>query len=247
MPRAAATLLPLGAVGVLAVLPTLPAVLAPLLAGIPEPPPLPVLVAGQALQLLALTVVAVLVGAWAAPRVGFCSRLVDRDWIHLKHDVWASLAAGVLAGALIVGGDLLLSPLLGSEWARAEAEHPRTLLITAAGVLYGGLTEELMLRWGVMSALTYLIWIAFSRGTERPPKWSVHSAIVLAAVLFGVLHLGAVAATVSLTPLIIARTVVLNAIAGVFFGLLFAVRSLEAAMVAHAMAHVTITAVALLV
>jgi hypothetical protein len=43
---------------------------------------------------------------------------------------------------------------------------------------------------------------------------------------------------VALTPLIIIRTILLNALGGVLFGWLFWRRSLEVAMVAHATTHV---------
>ena len=66
----------------------------------------------------------------------------------------------------------------------------------------------------------------------------VWTAIVLAALLFGIAHLPAMAALVALTPLIVIRTVLLNALGGLLFGWLFWQRSLEVAMVAHAAFHV---------
>ena len=64
------------------------------------------------------------------------------------------------------------------------------------------------------------------------------TAIVISAVLFGVGHLPALAQAVALTPALIARTVLLNAIAGILFGWLYWQRSLETAMIAHASFHV---------
>jgi membrane protease YdiL (CAAX protease family) len=63
-------------------------------------------------------------------------------------------------------------------------------------------------------------------------------SILLAALLFGVLHLPAVATLTPLTSLLVARTVLLNAFGGVVFGWLYWRRSLEAGMVAHATAHI---------
>ncbi|MFC6976650.1 type II CAAX prenyl endopeptidase Rce1 family protein [Halomicroarcula sp. GCM10025709] len=71
------------------------------------------------------------------------------------------------------------------------------------------------------------------------------AAIVVSAVLFGVGHLPALAQSVSLTPALIARTVLLNAVAGVLFGWLYWRRSLEAAMVAHASFHVPLVVLSL--
>jgi hypothetical protein len=240
------TLIPLGVVGVLAILPSVAQSLRTVLAELPGAPPVGVLVAVQTVQLLLLMVGGVLLGAWAAPRVGFTSRLLERDRTSLRRDVLVALLPGILAGVWIVVGDLVTAPFLGADWAQSAAFGPRSVGVTVAGMLYGGITEELMLRWGAMSGLAYAGWRLFARRSIRPPAVIVVAAIVLSAVLFGVLHLGAVAAVVPLTPLIVARTIALNAVAGIIFGTLFARRSLEAAMVAHAASHVTVTALSLL-
>jgi hypothetical protein len=66
-----------------------------------------------------------------------------------------------------------------------------------------------------------------------------------AAVLFGLGHLPAVAAIAPLTSMLVVRTVLLNALAGVVFGWFFWRRSLESAMLAHASAHVGFALMAL--
>lgn len=67
------------------------------------------------------------------------------------------------------------------------------------------------------------------------------SAIVVTALLFGAGHLPALSLTVGLTPLLLVRTLLLNALAAVAFGWLFWRRSLEAAMIGHGAAHVMLT------
>lgn len=71
------------------------------------------------------------------------------------------------------------------------------------------------------------------------------TAIVVSAVLFGVGHIPALAQAVSLTPALVARTVLLNAVAGFLFGWLYWRRSLEVAMVAHASFHVPLVVLSL--
>lgn len=119
------------------------------------------------------------------------------------------------------------------------------MLTTLSGLLYGGIAEELQMRWGLVSLVTLGLWKLLARRAPVPPATLTWLAVALIAVLFGVAHLGAAAAIVSLTPLIVARTVVINALAGVVFGWLFTRRSLESAMVAHAASHVAITALTL--
>ena len=67
---------------------------------------------------------------------------------------------------------------------------------------------------------------------------------MVSALLFGLSHLPALAAQAELTVGLVARTVLLNALGGVAFGVLFWRRHLEAAMVAHASAHVVISLIA---
>ncbi|PYE50450.1 CPBP family intramembrane glutamic endopeptidase [Deinococcus yavapaiensis] len=238
------TLFPLGLLGVASVLPTLPALLTPLIERMPTAPSLAVLMAASTAQLTVLTALGVLAGAFAAHRVGFTSRIVERDVRALKRDVRSAVLPGLLTGAIVVGLDVLTAPLMGEAWTNAVADQQRTMLTTLSGLLYGGITEELQMRWGLVSLVTLGLWKLLARRTPRPPAKLTLLAVVLIAVLFGIGHLGAAAALVPLTPSIVARTVVINALAGVVFGWLFTRRSLESAMVAHALSHVAISVLA---
>ncbi|MFC7177129.1 type II CAAX prenyl endopeptidase Rce1 family protein [Halosegnis marinus] len=105
-------------------------------------------------------------------------------------------------------------------------------------MLYGGITEELLLRWGVLSLVAYLLWRA--NGAEGDLSAGVGwAAVLVSAVLFGVGHLPAAASSYGgLTLPVLAFVILGNTVAGVVFGWLYWRRSLEAAMVAHALAHV---------
>ncbi len=93
----------------------------------------------------------------------------------------------------------------------------------------GGITEELLLRLFVMSAMA---WLLIRIWRQRPPAvfWAAN---LVAAVLFGLGHLPATAALVPLTPMIVTRAIVLNGLFGVVAGWLYWRRGLESAMVAH--------------
>jgi hypothetical protein len=107
-----------------------------------------------------------------------------------------------------------------------------------SGLLYGGITEEIMLRWGVLSLLAWAGWRILQRGRGSPGPVLMWSATISAALVFGIGHLPAVAALVPLSTALVARTITLNTLAGVVFGWLYWGRSLEAAMLAHGAAHV---------
>ena len=106
------------------------------------------------------------------------------------------------------------------------------------GVLYGGLSEEIMMRWGLMSFVAWAGARLFARDATRPPAAIFVSAIVIVALLFAAGHLPAAAMISSLSPAVVGRILLLNAVAGLLFGWLFWRRSLESAMVAHASVHV---------
>ena len=72
-------------------------------------------------------------------------------------------------------------------------------------------------------------------------------AVVISALLFGLGHLGAAALASPLTPAVVARTVLLNALVGTAFGWLYWRPNLETGMLAHASRHVTVTFVSWLV
>jgi membrane protease YdiL (CAAX protease family) len=106
--------------------------------------------------------------------------------------------------------------------------------------LYGGINEEILLRLGLMSILVWLGGL-IARTPDRHPAPAVFwIANVLAAVLFGLGHLPATAVLVPLTPLVIARAIVLNGLAGIGFGWLYWKRGLEAAMLAHFSADIVL-------
>jgi membrane protease YdiL (CAAX protease family) len=95
--------------------------------------------------------------------------------------------------------------------------------------VYGGVTEELLLRYGLLTGVVWLLG-RFIDASESAVVWT---AIVLTSVAFGVSHLPATAAVFELTPVVVARAVVLNGVAGVAFGWLYWRHGLVAAVVAH--------------
>ncbi|WP_435073748.1 CPBP family intramembrane glutamic endopeptidase [Halorubrum sp. HHNYT27] len=200
--------------------------------------------------------IACLLGAYAAPRVGLQSYVIDRTetdggiWQRLRNDVGLAVGIGIIGGVLIIVLDALLMPFVAQDLPQSVIGATRpTLLDVFAYVpvrfLYGGITEELLLRFGLMSVLAFVGWRVIGHRTDGPRPVVMWTAIVVSAVLFGVGHLPALAQSVDLTPALIARTILLNAVAGIIFGWLYWRRSLEVAMVAHASFHVPIVVLSL--
>jgi hypothetical protein len=192
-----------------------------------------------------LLAISAAVGARLAPKLGFASLIAGESG---EHNATAPLGAvagravvlGLLAGGLIVALDGLFRPYLSPAWheAAAKVAQPGSVGSLVSGLLYGGITEEILLRWGVLSFLAWALWRLVQRGAARPSPLVVWSALALAALLFGLGHLPAVAALSPLDGPLVMRTIVLNALPGLCFGWLFVRHHLEAAMLAHASAHV---------
>lgn len=236
----------LGLVGVLSLLfitlPQLDQIIAvqPQLADLP----LPLLVILLLLQPMILLLFANVIGCLIAPRVGLISFLYEKAAFEtpilprLKPQLILALTLGLIFAIVVMALDAVFMPFMGEEFTGIKAQELNLFAQLGMGLLYGGITEELLLRWGFMSLLVWLGWKLLCWSSYIPPKSVVWAAIFLSAILFGIGHLPAMAAMVPLTAIIVIRTIFLNAIGGIVFGWLYWRYSLEAAMVAHAFTHV---------
>ncbi len=236
----------IGLIGVLSLLWQLLPQLDQTLAALPEAPDLPVslLVILSLLQSAILVLVAVAIGCLTAPRVGLVSLIYEKSaygtevLTRLKQHLGRAAILGLAFAVVAVLFDLMVMPFAGSEISNIDAGESGLLGQLGLGLLYGGITEELLLRWGVMSLLVWLGWKLFQRSAGKPGPVLIWSCNIIAAILFGLGHLPALAAVVPLTTVLVLRTVFLNALGGVVFGWLFWRHSLEVAMVAHAFTHI---------
>lgn len=110
----------------------------------------------------------------------------------------------------------------------------------AVKVLYGGIVEEVLMRWGLMTTLIWLPWRFLQKKAGSPRVSYVLGAIFFAALLFGAGHLPAAAALMggNLTTSVVVFVILGNCVPGVMFGYLYWRYGIEAAMMAHALAHV---------
>lgn len=207
-----------------------------------ELPPLWVILVVQGLQYALLLAIAIVIGIFCTRSVGLHSHLLD-PWVLQRSEsafsiteVKWSLGIGAATTLSVVVIDYLLKPVL-PEALQTANQAELNWLNTLAAMLYGGITEELLMRWGLMSLLVWLGWQLLQQGVALPSHAVYQGAIALAAVAFGLLHLPITATIVPLTSWVILRAILLNGIAGIAFGWLFWQYSLEAAMLAHASFH----------
>ncbi len=213
---------------------------------------LPLVTAAATLQSSLILAGLVALGTALAPKLGLRSLLAEKFaegralWPVLRPQLPLAVGAGMVSLALVQAAEVAFRPLLGEalNTLNAAASHSSPYF-SLLGLLYGGITEELWTRWGIMTFFAWAGWRLVQHGRGKPRAAIMWTAVVLAALLFGALHLPATATLVALTPAIVARALVLNGIAGLIFGWLFWRRSLEAAMVAHATFHAVLTLFAL--
>lgn len=199
---------------------------------------LPVAVAAQS---LVLTAVAAGIGAALAHRVGLHAPLAEAAAGRrpLGPALRPQVAPGVLGGvvgALLLGWAL---PTLAPDPIRALAASGAFDLPLHVRVLYGGITEEVLMRWGAMSLFVWIAWRLGRRTEEHPSPGVIWVGIAASALLFAAGHLPtAVSLGVPLTPGVLAYVLAGNSAFGLVAGWLYWRRGLEAAVIAHALSHV---------
>lgn len=188
-----------------------------------------------------LLAIAVTIGLFTASKVGLAAPVANavvtgQPWWPLLRGQLRPALVGAILGAIVLFVYGLLQPLLMPELLVAAQGTEVPLLMR---VLYGGITEEILLRWGIMSLLVWLLWRVGQRGQGVVHSGIVWSGTLAAALLFGVGHLPALAAFgVAFTVPMVLAVVIGNALAGVIFGWLYWRKGLEAAILAHAGTHV---------
>lgn len=202
------------------------------------PLPLETLQFVSAAQSIVLVTLAAILGTWLSRKVGLrapvISALVLGDNITDKMgpQLLPGLGGGLVGAAIIVGFHAFAPSALA-------ALQEKTAIPLVARVLYGGITEEVLIRWGLMTLLVWCGWRMFARASAAPSAGIVWLAIGLSAVLFGVAHVPAVAMTMESVPASIAAYIIAgNTLFGIIAGYLFWRFGLEAAIVSHTVAHI---------
>lgn len=200
------------------------------------------------IQPLVLMSVAVLIGVVLASKVGLSSPVAEaaagkrQIGPALKPQVIPGLIGGLLGGVGVIFNWLLWKPFLPPEFV-ARSGQLNNLLPLPTRLLYGGFTEELLLRWGLMTLLVWATWRFFQKRRGEPQAVYFVGAIIVSSVIFGLGHLPLVfalvpAASIGLVLYVIAG----NAFFGLIAGYLYWKRGLESAMLAHMLAHVVMLA-----
>lgn len=191
-------------------------------------------------QNLVFIVLAAAIGTALTPRVGlgapFFQALIDGGpALNIFLDLLpATLIVGIVGAVVFLAFYYLIARRRLDAETIKLTEKLRMDLGLAGRLLYGGIDEEVLTRWGLM---TLFVWIgALLAGAASPAvMWG---AIVISGILFGLGHLPAqFAAGAKRTTLLIVLVIGLNLWASLIFGWLFWQYGLLSAMLAHMLFH----------
>ena len=192
----------------------------------------------SAAQSLVLLAIAAAVGSGLAHKVALDAPLLSAITTpkSMVTPVSKLLIPGIVGG--LAGGLLLLVASRFTPSALVPLLDKYSFPLVTR-VLYGGITEEVLVRWGLMTLIVWVLWRFFQGGIGSPSTLVVVSSIALSAVLFGVGHLPAARAILGvLSTQVTLFVIVGNWIFGLMAGYLYWQYGLEAAIVAHIVAHV---------
>lgn len=185
-----------------------------------------------------LLLIAVIVGTLLYDKVGFSVPTIssilkiEQPKIKFIEQIKFGILFGLLTGILTTVIGIIFKSSIPQEFI---VLGNKIKITTIARFGYGGLTEELLMRFGFM---TLVVWLIF-KITKNLSNSTYWIGIILASILFAVGHFPVVFNAVQ-NPTISLLTYVLigNSIAGLFFGWLYWKKGLEAAFIGHIFAHV---------
>lgn len=183
-----------------------------------------------------MLLIAVVVGVLLHDKVNLRVPLIEK-LLTGKSDLAAGnvfkygLAGGGLAGILLGLIGLVFYPLLPETFLALSENLKLTL---AARFLYGGFTEEILLRFGLMTLLVWII-AKISKKTTNGVYWT---GILIAALLFAFGHFPVAYQAMDNPPFLLLTYILIgNAVGGIIFGWLYWKKGLESAFLAHMVTH----------
>ncbi|MEJ8590394.1 CPBP family intramembrane metalloprotease [Riemerella anatipestifer] len=151
---------------------------------------------------------------------------------NLQNILKYGILGGILSGVLLSLTGIIFKPMLPKEFIVLGETLQPTL---TARFLYGGLTEEILMRFGVM---TFVTWIASKilNGTQPIVYWI---GIIIASVIFAIGHFPITYQAVENPSFgLLSYVFIGNSVGGIIFGWLYWKKGLESAFIAHICTHI---------
>lgn len=231
--------------GILAAVSILPYLLSLLnLSGNPLPIPLKQIILEQIIQSAIILLPAVGLGLLMARRLKlgspYAHALLYREKMPKGFGKVAllSVALGFLASVIIAIADLVfIKDEVLSNIDQVNAIPVAWRMLTA---FYGGIDEEILMRLFLMTLVAWIGWKIRKSPEKGPSNAVMWVALGVSTFLFGVSHLPVTSQLTDVNALVLLRALVLNGIGGAVFGWLYWKKGLEAAMISHFSADITL-------
>lgn len=183
---------------------------------------------GQRLTAHVLTVIIFSgLGAFAAHRVGF--------YFYSKEAIFTGIIVGVICSIihLMMYYGYLKPKITVNDYAEIEAHYRQTGILTR--VFYGGVLEEVIFRWGLLSLF---VWLFQLFGLNN--HISLYISVLMTSLLFAIVHLPSIK-LVSTEPKkeMYVYNLVGNLWVGVCASIAFIASGLFAAIIVHMLFHLT--------
>jgi membrane protease YdiL (CAAX protease family) len=195
------------------------------------------------IQPLVLVLASVALGCWATPKLGLDAPIIrgmlERTAIAslIRNSLVSAIIGGMAVTGVLVAYEILTATAFSNATDPMAAKLANFQVPLATKLLYGGIGEELIARWGLMSAFAL---IALKLGLLR--SQSLWAGNGIAALLFGLGHIPFLFMLIPSPPLWLVATVIVgNIVPGLILGWLFSRKGIEVAMIAHAFGHLFFT------
>ena len=236
----------LGFAGVLSILLIDLSALAALIPAADPPPITPAIKILSLIQPAVLVGVAVLIGLALASKIGLSAPAAEalaageQVLPALRPQLIPGVLGGVIGALAILVTHAVFKPLLTTETVERISRFG-SLLPIPTRLLYGGLTEEVLIRWGLMTLLVWIVWRLFQKRLDKPTSVCFVVAILVSSILFGLGHIPIASVVLpQITLVVVLFVIIANSAFGVVAGYLYWKYGLESAMIAHVLCHVVL-------
>lgn len=184
-----------------------------------------------------LLIGATIIGLVTFKKAGFNAPIFEQitkfseNKLDLKKLTFYGVVGGLIAGVLIVIVSEGASILLREKMIALEQKID---LSPITRFLYGGITEEVLMRFGIMSLIVFIT----QKITNSQKAITYWIAIIISSVIFALAHLPVAMASTDLTIGLFIYILIGNSTGGFIFGWLYWKKGLESAMIAHIFCHV---------
>lgn len=193
------------------------------------------------IQPLLLGIIAIYFGHRYASKVKLRSILTEKienrqpvNNYTLKDSVPFIVSSAVIVALFELSFDFIFQNWL-PEIFQPQFSVP-TIAQTMSSLFYSGVAQEMLLRWGVMTAIIYVL----STQGKRITEMHYYIGIVFTAVLYAFSQYNNIFGYVDLSFVLILRILLLSGLAGILYGWIYKTFHFEAAVLSHVLANTII-------